>query len=146
MVRKAFLFLALTVLSTMPFMGSFVCKRHKFVQERWIKLNMKASDLTVQDIQFEFPSFIGPRRLNIKGPNRVVIDVKNYGRKHLRVHVAIALFDASGNLVGCGTTGSKLGSTGPNETETYYVVFDYVKSRLSTAEYFYLTVETEPAF
>ena len=70
--------------------------------------------------------------------------MKNYGTQAVRVHLALALFDESGNLVGCGTTGSKLGTTRPGETETFFVAFDYVKSRLATAKTFYLTVETEP--
>lgn len=142
MARKVFLALLLTIVA-LPFMGKFYCKRYDFVQERWIKLNAKVDNLTVQDIQFQIPSFVGPRRLNIKGRNEASINVKNYGKTNLRIHFAIALFDASGNLVACGTTGSKLGSTGPGETESYYVFFDYVKSRISTAQYFYLTCETE---
>jgi len=144
MARKVLLALLLTIV-TLPFMGEFYCKRYDFVQERWIKLNAKVGELTVQDIQFQIPSFVGPRRLNIKGRNEASINVKNYGKEHLRVHFAVALFDASGNLVACGTTGSKLGSTGPGDTESYYVFFDYVKSRISTAQFFYLTCETEKA-
>ncbi|MEW6757708.1 MAG: hypothetical protein AB1347_05765 [Acidobacteriota bacterium] len=137
-IALAFLLLAL------PFRSEFACKRYDFAQERWIRLDTKAGDLEVQDVIFQFPSYVGPRKLNVKGRNMATINVKNYGTQRLRVHIAVALFDASGNLVGCGTTGSKLGSTKPSETESFFVAFDYVNSQLSTAQVFYLTVETEP--
>jgi hypothetical protein len=130
--------------AALPAGADYFCQRFDFTQERWIKLGVKAGDLEVQDIQFEFPSFVGPRKLKIEGRNVAVINVKNYGTQAVRVHLALALFDESGNLVGCGTTGSKLGTTRPGETETFFVAFDYVKSRLATAKTFYLTVETEP--
>ncbi len=144
MLRRKVLMVFLLLVLTIPFSAEFFCKRFDFVQERWIRLNQKAGNLEIQDVQFKFPNFIGPRKLNIRGRNEAVVNVKNYGTRADKVHVAIALFDGSGNLVGCGTTGSKLGATKPGETETYYVAFDYVHSRITTAKYFYLTVETEP--
>ncbi len=130
---------------SLPFSAEFSCNRYDFALNRFIRLDTKAGDLAIQDVQFQFPSYIGPKKLDIEGRNEATVDVKNYGTVPLRVHVAIALFDASGNLVGCGTTGSKLGYTRAGEGESFYVAFNYVHSKLMSAKYFYLTVETEPA-
>jgi hypothetical protein len=138
------LLIAALLLAALPLQAEFFCQRYDFAQEKWIRLDAKAGDVQIQDIQFEFPTYVGPRRLNIKGRNEATVNVKNYGAQDLRVHIAVALFDASGNLVGCGTTGSKLGSTKAGEQETFYVTFDYVHSRIATAKTFYLTVDTEP--
>ena len=146
-MTRRFLVLALLVCAAaLPLNAEFFSKRYDFVQERWIKLEETAGNVTVQDIQFEFPSYIGPKKLEIKGRNTAVVNVKNYGATAMRIHVAVALFDADNNLVACGTTGSKLGSTKPGEQEAFFVSFDYVKSRLAATKYFYLTVETEPPF
>jgi len=130
---------------SIPFSAEFSCNRYDFALNRYIRLNAKAGDLVVQDVEFLFPSYIGPKKLDIEGRNEAVVDVKNYGSVPLRIHVAIALFDASGNLVGCGTSGSKLGYTRSGESEDFHVAFNYVHSKLMSAKYFYLTVETEPA-
>ncbi len=130
---------------TLPFSAEFSCNRYDFALNRFIRLDTKAGDLVIQDVEFQFPSYIGPKKLDIEGRNEAVVDVKNYGSVALRIHVAIALFDASGNLVGCGTSGSKLGYTRSGENEDFHVAFNYVHSKLMSAKYFYLTVETEPA-
>ncbi len=136
---------ALLLAAALPLCAEFASKRYDFVQERWIKLDQAVGQVTVRDVQFQFPGYIGPRKLEIKGRNGAEVKVMNYGQTSLRIHLAIALFDADGNLVGCGTTGSKLGATKPGEEESFFVNFDYVKSKLSDAKYFYLTCETEPA-
>ncbi len=146
MTRRLLLVAIFVCAAALPLSAEFFSKRYDFVQERWIKLDQAVGSVTVQDVQFEFPSYIGPKKLEIKGRNTAVVNVKNYGTAAMRIHVAVALFDADNNLVACGTTGSKLGSTKPGEEESFFVNFDYVKSRLSSAKYFYLTVETEPPF
>ncbi|MEJ2368979.1 MAG: hypothetical protein P8Z49_11695 [Acidobacteriota bacterium] len=145
MLRRILLILFVGLFAALPLNAEFFSKRFDFQQERWIRLDEKAGSMVIEDIKFEFPSFIGPKRLDIRGRNQAVIHVKNYGEEAVRVHLAVALFDARGNLVGCGTTGSKLGSTKPGEEETFFVGFDYVNSKLATAQYYYLTLETEPA-
>ena len=144
-MRPSTLALALAVLTALPLpAGDFVCKRYDFVPEQFIKVDLAAGQVAVRDVKFEMPATYGPKKMEVKGKNQAVVSVKNYGKQYLRIHVAIALFDESGNLVGCGTTGSKMGSTGPGEEESYFVTFDYVKSKLSEAKFFYITVETAP--
>ncbi len=141
--RNLGLAVLLILAAALPINAEFFCQRFDFAQEKWIRLGAKCGDVEIQDIQFQFPTYVGPRKLNIKGRNEATLNVKNYGAQSLRVHVAVALFDAGGNLVGCGTTGSKLGVTKPGEQETFYVTFDYVHSKIQTATTFYLTVDTE---
>ena len=116
--------------------GGAICKRDDGA--------LKVGDIELTDIQFQFPAYVGPRKLGIQGRNQATLTVKNYGTVRIRVQVAIALFDADGNLLGCGTTGTKVAGTKAGGEESYYVSFDYVNSRLTSAKTFYITVETEP--
>jgi hypothetical protein len=118
--------------------------RYDFSPEKWIRLGAKAGSLELQDIEFQLPAYVGPRKLGIKGRNQATLNLKNYGDTRMRVQVAIALFDSDGNLVGCGTTGTKMVGTKPGDAETFFVSFDYVNERIGTAKTFYLTVETAP--
>lgn len=145
MVRRRLLLAALFLVLALPFRGEFFSKKYDFAQERWIRLNEKVGEVEVQDIIFQFPAYLGPRKFNVEGRNRALVNVKNYGTTKTRVYVAVALFDGSGHLVGCGTNGNKLWYARPGKTESFSVPFSYVKSQLATAQTFYLAVETEPA-
>ena len=145
---KALRFIAVALLlATLSAQGSeLFCKRYDFTQEKYIRLDTTVGTVTVRDVKFEFPSYLGPKKMDLKGRNLAQVSIKNYGEKSIRVHLAIALFDEKGNLVGCGTTGSKVGSTKAGEEETFFVTFDYVKSKILETKVFYLTVETEPLY
>ena len=134
----------MALFATLPLGAEYFCQRYDFSTEKWIRLNAKVGALELLDIQFEFPSYVGPRKLGIKGRDQATLNLKNYGDARMRVQVAIALFDTEGNLVGCGTTGTKVAGTKPGGTESYYVSFDYVHTRIQTAKTFYLTVESSP--
>ena len=136
--------LIMALFATLPLGAQYFSQRYDFSTEKWIRLNAKVGSLELLDIQFEFPSYVGPRKLGIKGRDQATLNLKNYGDVRVRVQVAIALFDAEGNLVGCGATGTKVAGTKPGGTESYYVSFDYVHSRIQTAKTFYLTVESTP--
>jgi hypothetical protein len=135
MIRKlAFFILALAL--ALPFSAEYFCKRYDFAQEKYVKLNQKVGDLEILDLKFEMPNQKFEQ-------NRCMVSVKNYGNKVLKVNLAVALFDASGNLVGCGTTGTKLTGTRSGNTETYYISFDYVHTKILETKFFYMTAETE---
>lgn len=146
MTRKALplALIAAALLAIPAFAQDFACKRYDFEAGQFIKTDLSAGQVTIRDVKIELPATFGPKKMGVKGKNQVVVSVKNFGKEYLRVHLAVALFDESGNLVGCGTTGSKMGNTKPGEEETFFVTFDYVKSKLSTAKYFYITLETAP--
>jgi hypothetical protein len=133
-VRKLFI-VALALVLSLPFCAEFFCKRYDFTQEKYVKLNQKVGDLEILDLKFELPN-------QDYQQNRCVVTVKNYGPKMLKVNLAVALFDESGNLVGCGTTGTKLTGTRSGHTETYYVTFDYVRTKIGDTKFFYVTAET----
>jgi hypothetical protein len=120
----------------LPFSAEYFCKRYDFVQERYVKLNQKVGDLEILDLKFELPNTPG-------ATNRCVATVKNYGSKRLSVNLAMALFDETGNLVGCGTTGTKLTGTRPGNVETFYINFGYVRTKILETKLFYITAETE---
>ena len=145
MVRRTLFCLVILALAFPVFSGEFFCKRFDFEQEKVIRLNETAGDLSIIDIQFKFPAYVGPKKMEIKGNNQAKIMLKNYGKEAVRIQIAVALFDKSGNLVGCGSSQTVHASHMLNEEETFYINFDYVKSKLSQAQVFYITVETVPA-
>ena len=136
--------LVAALFAALPANAEFFSQRFDFAVEKWIRINAKVGDLELQDVQFQFPAYVGPRKLGIQGRNQATLTVKNYGTVRTRVQVAIALFDGDGNLLGCGTTGTKMVGTKAGGEESYYVSFDYVNTRLASAKTFYITVETEP--
>lgn len=133
--KKVLLALALALVLALPLQAEFFCKRYDFAQEKYLQLNQRVGDLEVMDLKFELP---------VPGmtQNRCVVSVKNYGAKRLKVNLAIALFDENGNLVGCGTTGTKFAGTRGGDVERYFVSFDYVGQTIKTTKFVYLTVET----
>lgn len=143
MKAKVLVIAALLVLSLVPLNAEFYCKRYEVSLEGWIRIQEGPKPVVVQDIKFEFPSYIGPKKLDIKGVPQAVINIKNYGESAMKVKLAIALLDAEGNLVGCGTTASKFGYTRAGKEEKVVIGFNNVKTRLMEAKYFLLTVETE---
>ena len=126
-----------------PLSAEFYCKKFDVVLDEWIRIEDGPKPVTIHDIKFEFPSYIGPKKLDIKGIPQAVVNFKNYGTTSLAVKLAVALFDKDGNLVGCGTTSSKFMVTRAGKEEKVVIPFDNVKSRLKEAKYFLLTVETE---
>lgn len=143
MKAKVLVTAALLALFLVPLNAEFFCRKYDVSLEGWIRIQEGPKPVTVQDIKFEFPSYIGPKKLDIKGVPQAVINFKNYGDAAVKVKLAIALFDAEGNLVGCGTTASKFGYTRAGKEEKVVVGFNNVKSRLMDAKYFLLTIETE---
>ena len=133
--KKVLLALALALVLALPLQAEFFCKRYDFAQEKYMKLNEKVGDLEVMDLKFELP-------IPGMAQNRCTVSVKNYGANRLKVNLALALFDENGNLVGCGTTGTKFTGTRGGEVERYYVTFDYVGQNIKTAKFVYMTVET----
>lgn len=134
---------ALLLLSLVPLNAEFFCRKYEVSLEGWTRIQEGPKPVVVQDIKFEFPSYIGPKKLDIKGVPQAVVNIKNYGESAMKVRLAIALFDAEGNLVGCGTTASKFGYTRAGKEEKVVIGFNNVKTRLMEAKYFLLTVETE---
>lgn len=135
MWRRRLILGMMTLALALPFSADYFCKRYDFVQEKYLKLNQKVGDLEILDLRFEIPN-------QRQGMNRCVASVKNYGSKTIPVNLAMALFDETGNLVGCGATGTKLTGTRPGHVESYYISFDYVRTKIQDTKLFYLTVET----
>ncbi|NMC00617.1 MAG: hypothetical protein GYA35_10090 [Thermoanaerobaculaceae bacterium] len=140
---KVFLFVFLAISFSFLISAEFYCKKFDVAMDQWIKIDDGPKPVVVQDLKFEFPSYIGPKKLNIKGISQAVVNFKNYGETPLKVKIAIALFDEYDNLVGCGTASSKFVVTRAGKEEKVVVPFNYVKSRLEKAKYFIITVETE---
>lgn len=143
MKARVLVIAALLVLSLIPLNAEFYCKKYDVSLEGWMRIEEGPKPVVVQDIKFEFPSYIGPKKLDIKGVPQAVVNFKNYGESAVKVKLAIALFDSQDNLVGCGTTASKFGYTRAGKEEKVVVGFNNVKSRLMDAKYFLLTIETE---
>lgn len=125
------------------FAGTFLSKKiDNLEQNKFIRLDLSADELSIRDVQFRLPRPVGPKKMKLPGIYEAVVSVQNLGKSEKRVHLAIALFDKDGNLVGCGTTGSKLGSVKSGEEETFFVVFYYVTGHIKEASSFYITLES----
>jgi hypothetical protein len=73
---------------------------------------------------------------------KAVARVDNNGFLAYEVGVAIAVFDADGNIVAAGSGGVKLGSPGKGERDTFNIRFPYVYRNLANAKTFTVTLET----
>lgn len=140
---KKIVFGLVVVIFTLSLFGDFFCKKYDVEFNKWIRIDEGPKPVVIRDIKFESPSYIGPKKLDIKGLPQAVINFKNYGETSLKVKIAIALFDESGNLVGCGTTSSRFVYTKGGKEETAVISFSNVRSRIDHAKTFIITVETE---
>ena len=73
---------------------------------------------------------------------RAVAQVDNNGFIAEEVGVAIAIFDADGNLVAAGSGGVKVGHLSKGERDTFTIKFPYVYRNIEKAASFIATLET----
>jgi hypothetical protein len=95
--------------------------------------------LRLETVQFRFPD---PDRI-IRFGDAVQCDVSisNLGTEAVKVGVAIAAFDAEGNLLGVASGGSKWMPIKPDRRSYYTVRFTDVNDRLDEAASFQITLE-----
>src|SRR5262249_44888753 len=109
----------------------------KLEKNKAVGLDLASGEVRAESVTFEFPSSV----LRLETANRARVTVVNASKSNVRVGLAIALFDAEGNLVGAGVGGNKGGRVDAGETEEFSVYFYYVNERLPDATTFQVTLE-----
>lgn len=100
------------------------------------------SDLQLDSVRFLLGKEEGLKRFVQAGQPRVEVSISNRGEVSRRVGIAIALTDEEGALVGVASGGSRLLPVRSKEQATYVLKFKGIKSHLSRAARFMITVET----
>ena len=134
--RRATLLLLLVCLA-FPAHGATLSKKFQLEKNRPMGLDLEVGKVRAEQVVFEFPGSV--MRLETAGKARVTVVNGSPGK--VRVGLALALFDESGNLVAAGTGGNKGGQVAPGETAEFSIFFYYVTEQLSTASSFQITLE-----
>ena len=99
--------------------------------------------LRLDGIRFRFPDESAGALMRLRGVAKADVAVSNVGDTARRVGVAIALYDAAGNLVGVASGGSKMLALRPDRQATYTLAFEDVKLHSRHAKTFRITVESK---
>src|SRR6266542_6609355 len=103
------------------------------------EIHVESDRVVVSSLEFD----MGDRLKPLQASNaRAVARVDNNGFLSYEVGVAIAIFDADGNIVAAGSGGVKLGSLAKGERDTFTIKFPYVYRNLEKAKTFLVTLET----
>ena len=105
------------------------------------RIDMQMNDIAVSEIRFDLGDTVAPIRVSSA---KAVVRVDNNSQIDQEVGVAVAVFDADGNLVAAGNGGNKVGELNKGEREEFTVRFSYVYRNLKSARSFLVTLETKP--
>jgi hypothetical protein len=105
------------------------------------KVDVQMNDVAISLIRFDLGDTIAPIRVSSA---KAVVRVDNNSDIDQEVGVAIAVFDADGNVVAAGNGGNKVGELNKGDREEFTVRFPYVYRHLSSAKSFLVTLETKP--
>ncbi len=102
-------------------------------------IHVESDRVVVSSLEFDMGDRLKPLKASSA---KAVARVDNNGFLAYEVGVAIAIFDADGNIVAAGSGGVKLGSLGKGERDTFTIRFPYVYRNLANAKTFLVTLET----
>lgn len=105
------------------------------------KIDIQLNDMVISQVKFDLGDTIKPIRLSSA---KAEVRVDNNSRLDQEVGIAVAVFDADGNLVAAGDGGNKVGELNKGEREEFTVRFSYVYRHLREARSFLVTLETKP--
>lgn len=103
------------------------------------EVHVETNRVVLSQIEFDFGQKMAPFRSSTA---RAVGRVDNNGFIPQEVGVAIAIFDAEGNLIAAGSGGVKVGYLSKGERDTFTVRFVYVYRNLDKAASFIVSLET----
>ena len=137
--------IALALIGTMtalPATAEPLSKSFQFKPDVTLEIAATSDDqLRLDSVQFSLPPKSGRRILRTGGHVKAEVAISNLGESGQRVGVAIALFDASGNLVGVASGGTGLMPLKRDRQRSFTLLFDDVNARVDTATTFQITVE-----
>jgi len=105
------------------------------------KVDVQVNDVVVSQIRFDLGDTIAPIR---RSSAKAVVRVDNNSEIDQEVGVAIAIFDADGNLIAAGNGGNKVGELNHGDRDEFTVPFAYVYRNLKNARTILVTLETKP--
>lgn len=135
--------LALVVLAVAaPASAQLVTKKFDWSPVNGIqKVDLQINDMVISQVKFDMGDTIAPIRVSSA---KASVRVDNNSEVDQEVGVAIAVFDADGNLIAAGNGGNKVGELNKGEREEFTVRFSYVYRNLHSAKSFLVTLETKP--
>src|SRR5262249_50678083 len=109
--------------------------------EKWIPVNLTSEGIQIKEVRFEVEGGIhwNPLRAG-KGP-QCFVQVKNTSDHAMHLALAVALFDAEGNLL-AATESGHIGDLDPNEDGEIKMTFREVKRRFFEAKTAQIALET----
>ena len=124
-------------------LGATTSKKYVFKPGVTLEIGADMGDgVRLDTVQFDLPDGSGGR-MRLSGVPRADVSIANGGPEPIRVGIAIAVFDADGNLVAVGSSGSKLLSIKSQRVSYYTLSFDHVNNRIHEGATFQITVETK---
>lgn len=105
------------------------------------KLDMQMNDIAISEIRFDLGDTVAPIRISSA---KAIVRIDNNSQQDQEVGVAIAVFDADGNLVAAGNGGNKVGELNKGDRSEFTVRFAYVYRNLRNARSFLVSLETKP--
>ena len=123
---------------------AFYSESFTYSWDRTIPLSINLDGLKVNSIFFNRRTIQSGFFNIIKGAEfgtRAQIEVTNTGKFPKVPGFAVAVLDKNGRLLGVASGGTKFGTVGPGETETFDLNFAQVKERLAFGDKFLLAIE-----
>jgi hypothetical protein len=140
MKKTVLVFLALTA-PALRASGGDVTKRFDWAPAKGVQvLDWTENGITVKQVSFDLGSVLRPLRVSTAN---AVARVDNDSNVNAVVGLAIAVFDGENRLVAAGDGGVKMGHLSKGERDDFKISFSHVYRNLSTAKYFYVTIETK---
>ncbi|MDQ2871201.1 MAG: hypothetical protein M3S32_10680 [Acidobacteriota bacterium] len=143
MVKRLSLILAaaFTVALASPLSAELMTKKFDWAPVGGIqRIDMQLNDIAISEMRFDLGDTVAPIRVSSA---KAVVRVDNNSQQDQEVGVAIAVFDAEGNLVAAGDGGNKVGDLNKGDRSEFTVRFSYVYRNLKSARSFLLTLETK---
>ncbi|HTK28633.1 MAG TPA: FxLYD domain-containing protein [Vicinamibacterales bacterium] len=116
-------------------------KKITWVNEQWIPVNLTSEGITIKEVRFEVEGGVhwNPLRAGV-GP-QCFVRVKNESDHEMKLAVALALYDANGDLI-AATESGHIGSLDPNESDEIKMTFREVKRKFFEAKTGQIALET----
>ena len=103
------------------------------------EVKVETNRVVLSQLEFDLGSKMSPLRSSTA---RAIARVDNNGFIPQEVGVAVAIFDAEGNLIAAGSGGVKVGYLSKGERDTFTINFPFVYRNLDRAASFIVSLET----
>lgn len=103
------------------------------------EVKVETSRVILSQLEFDLGTKMTPLRSSTA---RAIARVDNNGFIPQEVGVAVAIFDAEGNLIAAGSGGVKVGYLSKGQRDTFTIRFPYVYRNLDRAASFIVSLET----